>query len=144
MMQGKHHRMMDISKVIFISYDTSDRLWAVWIADILRKAGYTVQLGRDFPWGTDYIQEWQDATTRATHTIMVLSSAYLQTLETQPPWTFAFAQLLKGKQDALLFIRIHDVELQGMFATRQPLDLFNVDKDTARRRLLEGISGIQS
>ncbi len=129
-------------KFIFISYadSDSDQQWAEWIFNMLKGAGYIAKLSRAFVGAEDFIQEWQKGTTRAEHTIVVISPIYLQTLEQQPGWGPAFAQAFEGKKRTVMPVRIEKCKLPGLFSTIVPIDLFDVDEDTAREKLLNGIN----
>ena len=74
-------------KDFFISYRSTDRFWAEWIAWQLEEAGYsTVLQAWDFRPGSNFVLAMQRAAAEAERTIAVLSPAYLSGSYTQSAW----------------------------------------------------------
>ena len=62
----------------FISYTSSDRAWAEWIARQLEDARYTTVLQPwDFRPGDNFVVRMRDALETAEQTMAVISAAYL-------------------------------------------------------------------
>lgn len=62
----------------FVSYISTDRAWAEWIAWQLEVEGYRVVLQAwDFRLGSDFVQQMHQTVREAKRTIAVLSPAYL-------------------------------------------------------------------
>jgi hypothetical protein len=124
----------------FISYNTNDRSWAVWIAWHLEEAGYTTILQAwDFRPGSNFIQKMQEATSETERTIAVLSPDYLTALYTQSEWQAAFSQDPTGQEGLLLPVRVRAAELKGLLKQTIFIDLVGLDEMTAQTVLLEGI-----
>jgi tetratricopeptide (TPR) repeat protein len=124
----------------FVSYTEVDRGWAEWIAWQLETAGYsTVVQAWDFVAGSDWAHQMQRATTSARQTIVVLSSAYLESAYGEAEWRVAFAKDPTGEQKLLLPVRVEDVQPPGLLQTRVYVDLVGQSRQRARARLLEGI-----
>jgi TIR domain len=68
----------DQRRDFFVSYTQADRAWAEWLAWELEAAGYTTLLQAwDMPAGTAFDHAMDEAVQHTRHTILVLSSAYL-------------------------------------------------------------------
>jgi tetratricopeptide (TPR) repeat protein len=124
----------------FVSRAGADAAWAEWIAWQLEAEGLTVMIQDwDFGPGINFVHAMQRASTDAERTIAVLSPRYFDSPFTEAEWTVAFSKDPTGEQGLLLPIRIEDFPLPGMFGPRTYLDLFDLDKDRARTRLLKWI-----
>ena len=78
-------------KDFFISYTSTDRKWAEWIAWQLEEAGYSIVLQAwDFRPGSNFVLEMDKATQEAERTIAVLSPEYLNGKYTQAEGAAAF------------------------------------------------------
>ena len=124
----------------FISRTSADAAWAQWIAWQLEASNYTVVIQDwDFAPGVNFVHKMQEASTDTERTIAVLSPRYFQSSFTEAEWTAAFYRDASGEEGRLLPIRIENFKPPGMFGPRNCLDLFHLDPDTARQRLLEWI-----
>jgi TIR domain/NB-ARC domain len=123
----------------FISYTSTDRTWAEWIAWQLEEAGWTTVLQAwDFAPGDNFVVRMREALEQADRTIALLSQAYLASPYATDEWTGAF---LHDRQHAgqLLPARIEDCQLPRLLATRVYIDLVGLGRQAARTRLLEGV-----
>jgi TIR domain len=94
-------------KDFFISYTKADQAWAEWIALMLEEAGYsTVLQSWDFPTGSNFALEMQQAASAANRTIAVLSEKHLESAFADSERAAAFAHDPKGKKQKLMPIRI--------------------------------------
>jgi hypothetical protein len=67
---------MDRAADFFISYTSTDRAWAEWIAWQLEAESYRVVVQAwDFRPGSDFVQQMHQTVQEAKRTIAVLSSA---------------------------------------------------------------------
>src|SRR5262252_4207582 len=99
----------------FVSYTHTDRPWAEWIVWRLEHAGYrTIAQFRDFPPGSNFILEMQNAAEKPKRTIAVLSEAYFRSKFTQPEFAAALAQDPTGLNRKLLPVRISPCQPQGL------------------------------
>jgi hypothetical protein len=130
------------TKDFFISYNSTDKDRAEWIAWQLENAGYTTVIQAwDFGPGQNFVLAMQKAATEARRTIAVLSPDYLAAKFTAPEWAAAFVQDPTGEHRLLIPIRVRPVELTGLLRPIVYIDLVGVtDKNEARNRLLEGVS----
>jgi len=134
---------MSGSKIdFFISYTSTDKKWAEWVAWILDARGFSVTLQAwDFPPGSNFVVEMQRAATEASRTIAILSQEYLKSKYAMAEWAAALANDPKGSKRSLVLVRVGECEAPGLLKALVHIDLVGLDKDEARERLLEGISG---
>lgn len=131
----------DERKDFFISYTSTDRTWAEWIAWHLEQAGYTTIIQAwDFRPGSNFVQEMDRATRRAERTIAVLSPDYFQSAFTPSEWQEAFRRDPTGEQGLLLPIRVRTCDVEGLLGARVYIDLVGLDKQAAQERLLAGVN----
>lgn len=124
----------------FISYTSSDRAWAVWLAWQLEEAGYTTTLQAwDFLPGTNFVLEMQRAAEHAQRIIAVLSPAFLEASYTQPEWAAALARDPTGEHGRLLPVRVFECKPAGLLSQIVYIDLVGLDEVAAKRDLLEKV-----
>jgi TIR domain len=103
----------------FVSYTSSDRAWAEWVAWQLEAEGYQVVVQAwDFTPGHDWAHEMQQATTTAKRVVAVLSAAYLKSGHGEAEWRTFYAKDPSGEQGLLLPVRVDKVEPPGLLTTR--------------------------
>ncbi len=125
----------------FISYSRDDAAWATWIAAQLERAGYTTIIDLwDFPAGSNFVLQMDQAVRSASRTLAVLSPSYLGALYTHPEWAAAFARDPGGVQQTLVPIRVRHVELSGLLAQLVFIDLVGKSEAAARDALLAGLT----
>jgi tetratricopeptide (TPR) repeat protein len=125
----------------FVSYTSSDRTWAEWIAWQLEDAGHVVVIQAwDFRPGSDFVAAMREAASTTERTLAVLSPDYLGSPFALCEWTAAFAADPLGRQGKLVPVRVAEFDAQGLDRTRVWIDLVGLDEDWARRRLLDGVS----
>ena len=126
----------------FVSYTSVDEPWAKWLAVQLEKAGYTTVLQAfDFRPGQDFVRAMQDAAASAERTIAVLTPAYTDSKFGQSEWGVAFAKDPTGELRLLIPIRVKPGPVPELLRTRIFIDVVGVDEETARSRVLAGVSG---
>ena len=124
----------------FVSYASEDESWAKWIATELEKAGRTtVSQVQDFRPGHDFVHEIHRAVGSADRTIAVLSPDYLDSEFGEAEWRVAFASDPSGQLGKLVPVKVRACRPPGLLRARVYIDLVDVDEDTARRRLLDGV-----
>jgi hypothetical protein len=126
----------------FISYAGADRKWAEWIGWVLEDEGYRVLIQAwDFLAGSHFVTEMHRAAQSASQTIAVLSTAYLSSAYAEAEWQAAWKDDPLGRVRRLLALRIEDCERPGLLAQLVTVDLFGLDRPTARARLLAAARG---
>jgi tetratricopeptide (TPR) repeat protein len=125
----------------FVSYTGSDQGWAEWIGWTLEDAGYRVLLQAwDFGAGAHFVREMHEA-TRATRTLALLSKAYQSSAFATEEWQAAWADDPDGRQRKLLIARVEDFTREGLLRQIVSVDLFGVNRDVARTRLVAAARG---
>ena len=127
-------------KDFFISYKGENQDWAEWIAWQLEEEGYTTILQAwDFHAGGNFVLLMQKAFEKAERTISLLSTSYLAGIYTNAEWAAAFTMDPTGEKGALIPIRIEKCELKGLHNPIIYIDLFGLNKLTAKNTLLQQI-----
>ena len=127
---------------VFISYAGSDRAWAEWAAWHLEEAGYSVELDvRDWSAGENVALRMNDAVESAGRILMLWSPAYFErTRFTTDEWTAPMAER-PGERPRLVPVRVAEVDPPILLKPLAYRDVYDVDEDTARARLVEAVSG---
>jgi tetratricopeptide (TPR) repeat protein len=121
----------------FVSYTSTDRAWAEWIAWQLEAEGYRVVVQAwDFRPGSDFLQQMHQAVQEAQRIIAVLSPAYLTSAYGGAEWRAVFAKDPTGERGLLLPVRVEEVEPPGLLTTRIYVDLVGKNTANARAALL--------
>lgn len=124
---------------IFISYTSTDKSWAEWIAWHLEEDGHQVTIQAwDFLAGTNFVIKMQEAINDSDITIAVLSKEYLTKPYATAEWAATFAQDPNGQLRRLLPVRIDDVKPTGLLAPVVYLDLFQCEDEPSAIALLIG------
>ena len=142
-MADETRQVASFSTNFFISYNSADKEWAEWIAWQLEEAGFSVAFQLwDFRPGENFILKMQEVSREAERTIAVLSPNYLNADFTQPEWAAAFKRDPRGTKGILLPIMVRDCkqELEGLLPEIINIDLVGLNKQEARKKLLEGIN----
>jgi tetratricopeptide (TPR) repeat protein len=126
----------------FVSYTQADREWAEWIAWQLEDAGHEAILQAwDFPPGSNFVHEMQQATATADRTIAVLSPAYLASEFASADWYAGFRQDPVGAERRLLPVRVRDCNPEGLLGSIVYADFVGRDDQAARAALLAAANG---
>jgi hypothetical protein len=126
----------------FVSYTSTDRAWAEWIAWQLEAEGYQVIVQAwDFTPGNDWTHEMQHATATAGRVVAVLSAAYLRSAHAEAEWRTFYAQDPSGERALLLPVRVDKVDPPGLLKTRIYVDLVDQDAASAKSALLAAARG---
>ena len=126
----------------FISYTRSDLRWAEWIGWVLEDDGFRVVMQAwDFGPGSHFVAEMHDAARSSPRTVAVLSAAYLGSVFAAAEWQAAWEGDPAGRARRLLAFRVEDCAREGLLGQLVTVDLFGVDRDTARDRLLGAVRG---
>jgi hypothetical protein len=123
----------------FVSYANEDRRWAEWIAWELEAANYTTIIQAwDFRPGENFIIRMEEALEQADRIIAIVSPAYLRS--TYGRDERAAALLHSGDYgQKLVPIQVERCNPPTLLATHIYIDLIDLDLETARSRLIEGV-----
>ncbi|MFI0371872.1 FxSxx-COOH system tetratricopeptide repeat protein [Actinomadura sp. 1N219] len=127
-------------KRFFISYAGPDRLWAEWIGWQLEQAEHDVELDVwDWGPGENFVLRMNQALRSANRVLALFSASYFeQDRFTTDEWTSTIA--IKEYGPRLVPIRIENLprdRFPAALRAMTTLDLFGLEEDQARRRLLE-------
>ncbi|WP_250286197.1 TIR domain-containing protein, partial [Frankia sp. CiP1_Cm_nod2] len=121
-----------------MSYTGKDEAWAKWIAWTLITAGYRVVIQAwDFGPGSNFVHEMDQAARSSARTVAVLSTAYLASGFASAEWYAAWRNDPLGRGRKLLVFRVEDCDPPGLLGPIALVDLFGVDRETARDRVVE-------
>lgn len=125
---------------IFISHVEQDRMWADWIAHQLESVGYRVTLqGSALPVGADLITELRRAIGGAACTLAVMSPDYLESPSAKHAWEAAFTRGSTGQQGLLVPVLVSKFRPWGVFSSRVPVDIAQLEAAEAREELLAAV-----
>ncbi|MET0659459.1 MAG: toll/interleukin-1 receptor domain-containing protein [Steroidobacteraceae bacterium] len=125
------------TKDFFISYTSSDRKWAEWVASTLKSDGHsTIIQSWDFGPGCNFVVEMHKALLACRRVVLIYSPAYFESLYTQAEWAAAFAGDPAGVSGTLLPIRVKHCAPAGLLRPIVYVDLVDVLEEEARNRLL--------
>jgi hypothetical protein len=126
----------------FISHAGPDREWAEWVAWHLRDAGYSVELDSwDWAAGDNFVTRMRAAVETADRVVALMSAAYFsEGRYTVDEWSAALVRDDAGRH-RLLPVQIERCALPRLLRPFVRVELFDVDQDEARRRLLTAVEG---
>jgi hypothetical protein len=133
----------DTHRDFFVSYNSADRDWAVWISWQLEEAGYGVLLQDwDFVPGSSWPFGMERGVTLCERTVAVLSPAYMRSVYGRQEWLAALSRDPQGLVRRLVPVMVEACTPEGLLAGVVHIDLTAVtDGEVARARLLAGIGG---
>jgi len=124
----------------FISYQSSDKKWAEWIAWHLEGAGYQVIISAwDFRPGSNFVLDFQQLAGKAQRTIAVISQSYLDSLYSQSEWASSFAQDPTGEKGILIPVVVQECEFKGLLGQIVYIDLVGLPENEAVDLLLRRV-----
>ena len=124
----------------FLSYARADQDWATWIAWELEAAGYRVLvMAWDFVAARNWVERIQAGVLGAARTIALLSDFYLESVYGAAEWQAALAADPAGAGRKLLPVRVKDCDRPGLLSTVIGFDMFGLDEEAARTRLLSEV-----
>ncbi|MBL7487589.1 TIR domain-containing protein [Frankia sp. AgW1.1] len=123
---------------VFVSYTEADEAWAEWIGWQLGESGLRILLRAwDFTAGSREVAELHRAVSTAPRTVAVLSAAYLTSAAGNAEWQAVWEPTGRS----LLTVRVEDCPRPGLLGPPVGcLDLFTLDQDAARARLLDAVA----
>jgi hypothetical protein len=116
----------------FISYTThspSDIAWATWVSWVLENklGAETIIQEYDFHVGDNFKERMDNALRCADAVVCVLTRTYSESANCTEEWTNA---------DKIIPVRFDDCTPPGLLKSRIYIDLYGLDKDSARDRLI--------
>ncbi|WP_321383522.1 toll/interleukin-1 receptor domain-containing protein [uncultured Enterococcus sp.] len=127
-------------KDFFISYTGNDVQSAEWIAVTLENAGYTTIIQEwDFKPGENFVINMHDALINTKRFIAVLSSDYFDSYYCRAEFSAAFTKDSGSEKGLLIPVLISDIQVEGLFAPVIYIDLYGIEDEEAKKRLLLGV-----
>jgi tetratricopeptide (TPR) repeat protein len=126
---------------IFISYTSSDRDWAFWIAEELKKLDHTPHIHEWEIKGGDDIYAWMEARhDAADHVLCVVSEEYLKAPYSTSERNAALWQAASKRPGFVLFVVVKPSRLPTLSDHIRRCELFGIPQDAARLRFRDFIT----
>jgi hypothetical protein len=121
---------------IFVSYTSSDRDWAFWMAQELETLGHTPHVHEwEISAGGNIAAWMEERQNKADHTLCIVSKAYFE--RPYSSWERQAAQwaAASGRSNFKLPVFVEDCEATTLLAPFKRCDLYGVSEEEARARL---------
>ena len=123
---------------IFVSYTSSDRDWAFWIAKELKTLGHTPHIHEWEIKGGDDIYAWmEERHDAADHVLCVVSDEYLKAPYSTLERNAALWQAAAKRPGFVLLVAVKPCRLPTLSDHIRRCELFGVPEDAARIRFRE-------
>ena len=123
---------------IFVSYTSSDRDWAFWIAKELKTLGHTPHIHEWEIKGGDDIYAWMETRhDAADHVLCVVSDEYLKAPYSTLERNAALWQAAAKRPGFVLLVAVKPCRLPTLSDHIRRCELFGVPEDAARIRFRE-------
>jgi hypothetical protein len=123
---------------IFISYTSSDRDWAFWIAKELKALGHTPHIHEWEIGGGDNIYAWiEQRHDAADHVLCVISDDYLRAPYSTLERHAALWQAASQRPGFVLFVAVKPCRLPTLADHIRRCELYGVPEEAARARFLD-------
>ncbi|MFD5945473.1 FxSxx-COOH system tetratricopeptide repeat protein [Streptomyces collinus] len=124
---------------VYVSFVQQDRNWANWAGAVLELAGFTVHLAReDTAQGAQLRDEIERGVESASHTLVVVSEAYLRSSRFRATWEAVCAEGDRRSHQLVSLQVDRSLSLEAPF-TEQLADMTRCDTgEAAREALLAG------
>ncbi|WP_007506793.1 FxSxx-COOH system tetratricopeptide repeat protein [Pseudofrankia saprophytica] len=132
---------VDAQQRFFVSYTGVDVRWAEWVAWTFEAVGHEALIQAwDFGPGSHFVSEMQRSLSGGRRTVAVLSEAYLRSAFASEEWQAVWAADPDGAKRLLLVVRVEECARPGLLRQIVSVDLFGVDEQAARTRLLDAVA----
>jgi hypothetical protein len=122
----------------FISYTSTDRDWAFWIAEELKGLGHTPHIHEWEIKGGDDIYAWMELHHEAAdHVLCVMSDDYLKAPYSTLERNAALWQAASKRPGFVLFVAVKSCRLPTLSDHIRRCELFGVPEEAARQRFRE-------
>lgn len=124
----------------FLSYNEKDKAFALFVDDVLRKAGYRVfaQL-RDMPAGSDFVVEMNRGLAETGRLVAILSPQYVASKFCQAEWNAAYLADPLGQGRKIVSLLIEAADLAPLAASRVYKSLVGLTSEQAVAAILEAV-----
>lgn len=108
----------------FISYTKKDKAWAVWIADVLKRNGYSVYVqALDIRPGDDFLEKMEEFLENSRNFIAVWSKDYSKSRYCMNELRAAFHEWHDGRINCLLPVRVNNHPMKALYAALVHVEL---------------------
>ena len=108
----------------FISYTKTDKAWAVWIADVLKRNGYSVYYQKqDIPPGHDFLKKIEEFLENSRNFIAVWSKGYSKSRYCMNELRAAYHEWNARRINCLLPVRVDDFPMKALYAALVHVEL---------------------
>lgn len=120
---------------IFVSYTSTDRDWAFWIGQELEKLGHVAHLHDwEISAGRNILAWMDERQDKADCVLAIVSKAYLRY---DREWRYVLRTSQMDRSKLVFMVRIEDCSVPSPLDSIKYCDLFDVDEDRARERLIQ-------
>jgi tetratricopeptide (TPR) repeat protein len=121
---------------IFVSYSSSDRDWAFWIAHQLEKLGHTPHIHEwEIAAGGNIARWMEERLERADHVLCIVSSEYLAKPYSSWERRAAAWSVASSRPNFVLPVFVEDCQSPAFLAPFKRCDLYGIGEEEARVRL---------
>lgn len=122
---------------IFVSYSSTDRDWAFWIARLLQQLGHTPHIHEwEIAGGGDITRWIEERLERADYVLCIVSREYLAKPYSSWERQAAMWSAAKSRPNFVLPVFVEDCEAPTWLAHLVRCDLYGVGEEEARARLV--------
>lgn len=124
----------------FVSYNERDKAFALFVDDVLRKAGYRVFAQfRDMPAGSDFIVEMNRGLAASGRLVAILSPHYVTSKFCQAEWNAVYRvdPLAEGRK--IIPFLVEAADLSPLAAPRVYISLVGLTSERATAAVLEAV-----
>lgn len=108
----------------FISYTGADEAWAVWIADVLKRNGYSAYVqALDIGPGDNFLEKMEDFVENSANFIAVWSKGYSESLYCMTEFRAAFHEWKEKRMECLLPVRVDGHPMKRLYSPLVRVDL---------------------
>lgn len=124
----------------FVSYSEKDKAFALFVDDVLRKAGYRVFAQfRDMPAGSDFVVEMNRGLAETGRLVAILSPQYVASKFCQAEWNAAYLADPLGQGRKIVPLLIEAADLAPLAASRVYKSLVGLTSEQAVAAILEAV-----
>lgn len=125
---------------VFLSYVPEDRMWADWVASVLRQTGVRVLVqGSDLLPSADAGAEIRKAVSSAGCTMVLLSPSYIRSARARAVWEALTSAESERTRRSLVPVCVAEVRLGRPFDAWSAVDLVRLDESSATEALLRAV-----
>jgi hypothetical protein len=120
-----------------ISYNKGDKAWALWVADALKRHGYSVYFQeQDSIPGTQFPQFMDKALKNCNGFIAIWSRAYEKSYFCECERSAAFKKSA-NRTFQFIVIKVDDCDIDGLYGSYVYLDIFQCNEAEALKKLIK-------